>query len=94
MGLGEAGVPTKRERKQSLLRRDRTARVKMTALIAHPGGKLYLPPGYYLEFGADILILRREDDSMVAAFSARAASPGEVARTAEKDYRATGNPSR
>ena len=54
----------------------------MTALRAHLGGELYLPPGYYLELGADILILRREDGFEVAAFSAGSASPGEVARTA------------
>lgn len=94
MVLGAAGVPTARERKRSLLRRDRTARVKMTSLIAHLGGRYNLPPGYYLDLGAEILILRREDGSVVAAFSARGASPKEVARTAEKDYRATGNPSR
>ena len=66
----------------------------MTALIAHLGGRLYLPPGYYVDLGAEILILRREDGSVVAAFSTRGASPEEVARTAEKDYRATGNRSR
>jgi hypothetical protein len=59
-----------------LLRREKTARAEMTALIAHLDGKLYLSPGYYLELGADILILRREEGSVVAAFSARAASPG------------------
>ena len=32
---------------------------------------LWLPFGYYLERDADLLILRRSDNSLVAAFSAQ-----------------------
>jgi hypothetical protein len=60
---------------------------KLTALQAHRTGKLYLPPGYKLDHGADVLLLRRNDGSVVATFSARGATPSEVARTAEEDYR-------
>jgi hypothetical protein len=66
---------------------------KLTALEAHRAGRLYLPPGYELEYGADVLLLRREDGSVVAAFSARATTPSELARTAEEDYRANGKSS-
>ncbi len=66
---------------------DKTQPERLTALEAHRAGKLYLPPGYELEYGADVLLLRRHDGSVVAAFSARAAAPSEVARTAEDDYR-------
>jgi hypothetical protein len=59
---------------------------KFTALEAHRAGKLHLAPGYVLEHGADMLLLRRNDGSVVAAFSARGATPAEVARTAEEDY--------
>jgi hypothetical protein len=66
---------------------------KFTALKAHRAGKLYLPPGYWLEHGADALLLRRDDGSVVAAFSVWGATPSEVARTAEEDYRAHGKSS-
>jgi hypothetical protein len=66
---------------------------KLTALEAHRAGKLYLPPGYQLEYGADVLLLRRNDASVVAAFSATGATPSELARTAEEDYRANGKSS-
>jgi hypothetical protein len=66
---------------------------KFTALGAHQAGKLYLPPGYILEYGADVLLLRRDDGSVVATFSARGAIPSEVARTAEVDYRTHGDSS-
>ena len=59
---------------------------KFTALEAYRQGKLYLVPGYELEFGADVLLLRRDDGSVVATFSARGATPAEVVRTAEADY--------
>ena len=61
---------------------------KFTALDAHRAGRLYLPPGYRLEYGADVLLLRRDSGSVVATFSARGATPSEVARIAEEDYRA------
>jgi hypothetical protein len=63
---------------------------KMTAEAAHQAGMLPLPPSYKLEHGAAVLLLRRDDDSVVAAFSARGATPAEVARTAEEDYKAHG----
>lgn len=50
-------------------------------------GKMPLPPGYELEYGADALLLRRADSSTVAAFSARGVSSSEVARIAEEDCR-------
>jgi hypothetical protein len=52
-----------------------------------------LPPGYDLEFGADVLLLRRADGSSVAAFSASGVAPSEVARIAEEDYRTKGKTS-
>ena len=58
---------------------------KLTALEAHREGKLPLPPGYALEYGANVLLLRRTDGSVAAAFSAGGAAPSEVTRTAEKD---------
>ena len=66
---------------------------KLTAREAHRSGKLYLPPGYGLEYGADVLLLRRNDGSVVATFSAWRATPSEVARTAEEDYRTHGRSS-
>jgi hypothetical protein len=63
---------------------------KMTAQAAHRAGKLRLPPGYELERDADVLLLRRDDGSVVATFSARGVTPAEVVRTAEEDYRANG----
>ena len=53
-----------------------------------PDGKMTLPPGYSLEHGANVLLLRRRDGSVVATFSARDVAPAEVARTAEADLRA------
>ncbi len=69
---------------------NKTQAEKLTALEAHRAGKLYLPPGYKLEYGADVLLLHREDGSVVAAFSVRGATPSDVATTAEEDYRANG----
>jgi hypothetical protein len=66
---------------------------KFTALEAHRAGKLSLPPGYELEDGADVLLLRRDDGSVVAAFSVRGATPSEVVRAAEADYRTHGKSS-
>jgi hypothetical protein len=59
---------------------------KLTAWDAHRVGKLNLPPGYYVELDADLMELHRPDGSLVAVFSARDATPAEVARTAEEDY--------
>lgn len=66
---------------------------KFTALEAHRAGKLHLAPGYSLEYGADVLLLRRNDGSVVATFSTRGATPSVVARTAEEDYRTHGKSS-
>ena len=62
----------------------------MTAWVAHRRGKFRLPPGYRLERDADLLELRRTDGSLVAAFSARGASPAAVVREAEEDHRRHG----
>jgi hypothetical protein len=44
---------------------------------------------YYLdESDPDILILRRQDDSFVAAFSASGATKESIVETAKEDYRA------
>ena len=37
-----------------------------------------LPFGYYVERELDVLLLRRPDDTLVAAFSARGVDPFEV----------------
>jgi hypothetical protein len=66
---------------------------KLTALEAHRAGKLYLPPGYGLEYGADVLLLRRSNGSMVAAFGVMSVAPAEVASIAEEDYRTHGKSS-
>ena len=39
---------------------------------------IWLPFGYYLERAADLLILRRSDDSLVAAFNAEGVDLFEV----------------
>jgi len=39
---------------------------------------IWLPFGYYLERDADLLILRRSDNSLVAAFSAQGVDLFEV----------------
>jgi hypothetical protein len=45
---------------------------------------------YYLdESDPDIVVLRREDDSFVAAFSAQGATREGIREAAMKDYRAT-----
>ncbi len=81
-------------RGQRSRRRETGVRVeKLTALDAHQAGKLYLPPSYKLEHGADVLLLRRGNGSVVAAFSARGAIPSEGARTAEADYMTHGKSS-
>ena len=45
-----------------------------------------LPPGYFVEPGADILTLRRHDGSTVANFSARGVAPKLVEESAWEDY--------
>ena len=63
----------------------------VSALDAYREGDLPLPPGYTLEHGADVLLVRREDGSVVAAFSARGATPKEVKRTAWDDHKRSTN---
>ena len=63
----------------------------VSALDAFRGGELPLPPGYTIEHGADVLLLRREEGSVVAAFSARGATSKEVERTAWDDHRRSTN---
>src|SRR5215212_1896064 len=63
----------------------------VTALDAYRDGKLLLPPGYTIEHGADVLLLRREGGSVVAAFSDRGATAKEVKRTAWDDHRQSSN---
>ena len=43
----------------------------VSALNAYREGELPLPPGYTIEHGADVLLVRREGGTVVAAFSAR-----------------------
>ncbi len=47
----------------------------------------YLPSGYRLDEEADFAVLRREDGSEVAVFSATGADPKEVERAAWEDFR-------
>ncbi len=49
--------------------------------------ELQLPPGYYLELSADICVLRRDDTSAVAAFSARGVTKDVIEEAAWEDYR-------
>jgi len=58
----------------------------LTVLEAYREGKLSLPPGYALEHGADALLLRREEGSVVAVFSVRGATPSDAARIAWHDH--------
>jgi hypothetical protein len=58
----------------------------VAAWAAYRADKMPLPPGYDLEYGADVLLLRRADGSTVAAFSASGVVPSEVAHVAEEDY--------
>ena len=47
-----------------------------------------LPTSYYLdESDPDILILRRQDDTFVAAFSARGATTEGIVEAAREDYK-------
>ena len=68
-------------------------RSSLTSWDTYPAGEMRLPPGYEVEYSADVLLLRRADGSTVAAFSARGVAPSEVVRIAEEDYRANGRSS-
>ena len=58
---------------------------KLTVLEAYRAGKLSLPPGYDLEFDADMILLRKHD-ATVAAFGVASATPSEVEKIAWEDY--------
>ena len=47
--------------------------------------ELRLPPGYHLQRDPDLLLLRRPDGSVAAAFSARGATEEAVERVAWED---------
>jgi hypothetical protein len=49
---------------------------RLTAKDAYLEGKLSLPPGYGLEHGADVLLLRRADGSVAADVQRRGRGPG------------------
>ena len=66
---------------------------RIAAWAAYREGKMPLPPGYELEYGADVLLLRRGDGSTVGVFSASGIAPSEVVRLAEEDYRTRGKSS-
>jgi len=63
----------------------------VTALNAYRDGKLLLPPGYTIEYGADVLLLRRGGGSVVAAFNAGSATSSEVEENAWTDHRQNRN---
>jgi hypothetical protein len=46
-----------------------------------------LPPSYYLERDPDLIVLRRDDSRLVAAFSARGATREEIEKAAREDLR-------
>lgn len=58
------------------------------------GAPIDLPPGYYLEKDPDILVLRRLDGSMVAAFSTRGAAPDAIRQTLDETVRRESSPQR
>jgi hypothetical protein len=62
-----------------------------SALDAYREGELPLPPGYKIEHGADVLLLRRGGGTVVAAFSARGATAKVVKRAAWDDHRRSTN---
>ena len=52
-----------------------------------------LPPGYYLdESDPDIITLRREDGTFVAAFSAQGATRKRIIEAAMQDFRNPADP--
>ena len=58
---------------------------KLTVLEAYMAGRLALPPGYDLQFDADMILLR-EDDAIVAAFGVADTTPSEVTKAAWEDH--------
>jgi hypothetical protein len=58
---------------------------KPTVREAYVAGRLALPPGYDLQFDADMILLRK-DDAVVAAFGVADATPAEVTKAAWEDH--------
>jgi hypothetical protein len=58
---------------------------KPTVLEAYVAGRLALPPGYDLQFDADIILLR-EDDAVVAAFGVADTTPSGVTKAPWEDH--------
>ena len=72
-----------------------TVLVGFSAGQARIGGarmEVRLPRSYYLERDPDLIVLRRRGDShLVAAFSARGAAREEIERAAREDLRLRGS---
>jgi hypothetical protein len=58
---------------------------KLTVFEAYRAGKLSLPPGYELQFDADMILLRR-DEATVAAFGVADTTSSGVTKAAWEDY--------
>jgi hypothetical protein len=58
---------------------------KLTVLEAYRVGKLSLPPGYGLEFDADLILLRK-GEATVAAFVVAGTTPSAVTKAAWEDH--------
>jgi hypothetical protein len=63
--------------------------ITLSGMDTYPKGMLdlRLPPGYRVQAVADVLVLRRADGLMVAAFLADSADPKEVEWAAAEDHR-------
>ena len=59
----------------------------VAAVEAYRNGRSSLPPGYTTEYGAGVLLLRREDGSVVAAFNAGKVKAEDVEKDAWKDHK-------
>lgn len=61
----------------------------LSGMEAYPKGMFgfRLPPGYRVQAGPDVLVLRRANGLMVAAFVAPGVDPAEVEREAAEDHR-------
>jgi hypothetical protein len=58
---------------------------KPTVLEAYVAGMQGQPPGYDLQFDADMILLRK-DDAVVAAFGVADATPSGVTKAAWEDH--------
>ena len=59
---------------------------KLTVLEAYRVGKLSLPPGYGLEFDADLILLRKGGATAAAFSVAAGTTPSQVTKAAWEDY--------